>query len=62
MHRLHTVAFVIDRLAEGNPFAWTLFLGLLIVLGIAFAFDVRRNRRRAASGEDEGPPRGWPTG
>jgi hypothetical protein len=49
MHKLHTVAWFIDRLAEGNSIAWAFFIGILAVLGIAFIQDLLANRRKGAS-------------
>jgi hypothetical protein len=49
MHKLHTVAWFIDRLAEGNSIAWAFFIGILAVFGIAFIHDLRANRRKDAA-------------
>lgn len=48
MHYLHLLIDAIDRLAEGNPWAWMVFVGFVIVLGICLVFDSRSNKSRAA--------------
>jgi hypothetical protein len=49
MHKLHTVAWFIDRLAEENSIAWTFFIGIVAALGIAFIRDLLANKRKGAS-------------
>jgi hypothetical protein len=49
MHHLHTLAWFIDRLAEGNPVAWSFCIGIPVVLGICFLQDLLADRRKNAS-------------
>jgi hypothetical protein len=49
MHYLHTLAWFIDQLAEGNPVAWSFFIGIPVVLGICFLQDLLVDRRKNAS-------------
>lgn len=49
MHYLHTLARLMDKLAEGDRAAWTFFIGFVIILGIAFVYDFRMNKREDSS-------------
>lgn len=54
MHHLHTLAWLIGRLADGNPIAWTFFLGTTVVLGVCFVHDLRAARRKDSSASKTG--------
>jgi hypothetical protein len=49
MHYLHTLVSLIERLAKGDPVMWTLFVGFVIVLGIAFVYDLCRGERKGTT-------------
>jgi hypothetical protein len=49
MHYLHTLAFLIDLLMQGNPVAWTFFVLTALALGIAFVHDLRAHNSKDSS-------------
>ena len=54
MHHLHTLRTLIEKLVEGNPVAWTLFVASVIALGVAFVYDLRTARRKVSSATADG--------
>lgn len=44
MHHGHTLGWLIDQIADGNPVAWILFLGTVAALGMSLVYDLRRSR------------------
>jgi hypothetical protein len=45
MHYLHSLAWLIDGLAEGNPGVWAVFFGILIGVAIGLVHDLRANNK-----------------
>ena len=41
---MHSLVWLIDGLAKGDPFAWLVLAGMAIILGIAIAHDLWANR------------------
>jgi hypothetical protein len=46
MHYLHTLVWLIERLTRGDPVAWALFIGAIILVGIGVVYDLRRGKRK----------------
>jgi hypothetical protein len=49
MHHLHTLAWLIDKLVDGDPVAWTFFIGTIVLLGVCFIYDLRAAKRKDSS-------------
>jgi hypothetical protein len=49
MHHLHTLVWLLDRLAEGDAVAWLFLGGTLVLLGIGLAYDLRRNKKHSST-------------
>jgi hypothetical protein len=45
MHYLHTLTWLLDRLAALDPIAWAVVLGLVVVIAICVWRDLRRKGR-----------------
>jgi hypothetical protein len=48
LHYLHTLAWLLEKLAEGDPVAWCFFLATILLVGAAFAVDLWTKRKRKA--------------